>query len=99
MDMLRGPITMGMACSRLAQGPARITKRRSAGVYAAGAERVFAEKVSGAVTDSQGPGPSSRGAERGGRVVGHSAGSTSALNQGPPERLGCGRQGWWGFGP
>ena len=57
---------------------------------AAGAERVFAEKVSDAVTDRKALGASYRGAGRGGRVAGHAAGSARPQHQGPSERAGRG---------
>ena len=62
---------------------------------AAGAERVFAEKISGAVTDRKAQAALSRPLVRG--CVSHGAGSAGPKHQGPSKRPRCGRKAGAGF--
>jgi Resolvase, N terminal domain len=64
---------------------------------AAGAEKVFAEKVSGAVTDRKALGRAIATLGAGDVLVVTAAGSARAINQGPPQRPRCGGEGWRGF--
>jgi len=62
---------------------------------AAGAERVFAEKISGAVTDRKALGRAVAALGAGDVLLVTRAGSAGPKHQGPSKRPRCGQQSWW----